>query len=984
MRRFDVRLVTIEAGAGFGKTTLLAQGLTENELAPRGTDVWLACEPADSSPSVLLGAVLDAIGRPPDGPPTVHDVCEAVWSMAPEQVCLVFDDVHHVEAGSKGAAALQQLLVELPENAHVVLVARRLPDVSRSRLSLHRHVLELAEQELTLTPPEADALARVHHAAPDVVRKAGGWPALAELYARVGSADARRFVWEEVVEPLDDAHRHAFLFLVAVGSADADALAVVTEAPIDGSRLAGLPLVAVDTHGGLRPDPLWRELLAERIDATLAGSAGPALAEVFAARGQHCDAFELLAEARSWDRALDVLFEACNDLDQPPWPDQMQRWAGLLPAELAERPEVAHLRGTLERAGDGWSGMALAAFTEAAKGFRGRGDSYREILAAVRVSQIAWLLGDAEGVATVYRRGSKLLDQGWPIGSLLTLNVAAMADIEGRTNDVLEATCSLTDVEPRLRHFGPLLRVFAHLAAGDADCAVDDVREAAASASPTASGSDADFEATCLPAMVAWGRGDLDAALALPLDDPGPRQSLAERVPTLALGAVVAAHVGEVTRASALVSKLDALVPDIGDRHLLAGYRAIAGAALAIARGDEPSAVVELTTHLDGRELAPVTAGRAIRWLPALPYLFHERARALLDELPAGASRRRTLEVCRALLAARRGSPWTLPATLDDPDALLTILPVPLAAELVVRAAARHRRNGSETIARLARRAPDATRRTLRSLANTEAGPTRTAAATLLRSVPIPPGHTVRIEVLGSARFLVDGEPVDDPTWRRQRVRHLVCALVAHDEIRRARLSALLWPEFDEAAASANLRMTLSRLQSLLEPERTRGDASWFVRQDLGVLRLAGGDHLSVDAWELESHLGAALRARESGAPSIELDHLSQALDLWRGEYLDDVAGEEWAEPLCERMRRRFVAAAVRAGELLVAAARPAEAIRAADAAIATDRWCEAAYRVLASAYTAAGDADAARQATDACERRLAELGIPIDAGERR
>jgi DNA-binding SARP family transcriptional activator len=216
-------------------------------------------------------------------------------------------------------------------------------------------------------------------------------------------------------------------------------------------------------------------------------------------------------------------------------------------------------------------------------------------------------------------------------------------------------------------------------------------------------------------------------------------------------------------------------------------------------------------------------------------------------------------------------------------------------------------------------------------------------------------------------------------------VRHLVCALVAHREIRRARLGVLLWPDFDDAAVSANLRVTLNYVQSLLEPQRGRGHAPWFLQQDAGALRLADVERLSVDAWELETHLDAAAAAAESGAPSIELEHLLHVLALWRGDYLDDVAGEEWAEPLRERMRSRFVTAAVRAGELLVAADRPKEAIRAADAALAADRWCEAAYRVLANAHTATGNADGARRALESAERRLAELGVtPAEAGGRR
>jgi DNA-binding SARP family transcriptional activator len=887
---------------------------------------------------------------------------------------VILDDAQHIERGSAGETAVQELLDQLPQNGHLVIAARRLPDLARSRLLLQRQVVELSDVQLALDAAETDALAANHGTTPEVVRNAGGWPALAELHARLGTAEARRFVWEEVIAPLEDADREAFLFLVAVGGADADALATAMGAPVDLDRLAALPLVAVDDLGGLRPHPLWEELLLDRIEPAAAATARGALAEALAARGQHGAAFELLAATTSWDRALEVLFEACNDVDHPPWRDQMVRWDALLPRALDHRPEVAYLRGTIARAGDAWSDTARDAFAAAIDGFRARGDTYREILAAVRASQVAWLHGDRDAVEAIHQRGTKLAAAGWPIEPILALGRASVAEIDGRSGDVIAAISSLGDLEPRLRYLAPLLRVFAHLAAGDAEHAVDDARDVAGT-TPTEGPTAGGFETRCIPAMVAWARGDLSGALAEPLDDPGPRQSLAERVPTIALGVVVAAHLGEVAAARALVEALDELVPDIAGRDLLAGYRAVAGAALAVAEGDEGAAAAELAGHLDGRALAPVTAGRAIRWLPSLPYLFHEPARAMLDELPSGSARQRVLEVCRALLAAREGSAWSPPAVIDDPDALLTILPAPLAAELVVHAVAAHGVRGAETIALLAQRAPDATRSTLQRLAVDGTSATSAAARSLLGSVPIPPKHTIRIEVLGPARLLLDGEIVDDRSWRRERVRHLVCALVAHREIRRARLGVLLWPEFDDAAVSANLRVTLSYVQSLLEPQRGRGHAPWFLQQDAGTLRLAGGDRLTVDSWELEAHLEAAAAAAESGAPSIELEHLLQVLALWRGDYLDDVAGEEWAEPLRERTRSRFVTAAVRAGELLVAAGRSEEAIRAADAALAADRWCETAYHLLASAHTAAGDADGARRAVESAERRLSELG---------
>ena len=43
--RFDVPITVVVAGAGFGKTTALAQAIRANDAAPRGIDTWVACEP---------------------------------------------------------------------------------------------------------------------------------------------------------------------------------------------------------------------------------------------------------------------------------------------------------------------------------------------------------------------------------------------------------------------------------------------------------------------------------------------------------------------------------------------------------------------------------------------------------------------------------------------------------------------------------------------------------------------------------------------------------------------------------------------------------------------------------------------------------------------------------------------------------------------------------------------------------------------------
>ena len=70
--RFDRRVTVVQAGAGFGKSTLLAQAIGQNALDPHGIDVWLGCVPEDESAAHLrdgLAMALEADRRGADRDP---------------------------------------------------------------------------------------------------------------------------------------------------------------------------------------------------------------------------------------------------------------------------------------------------------------------------------------------------------------------------------------------------------------------------------------------------------------------------------------------------------------------------------------------------------------------------------------------------------------------------------------------------------------------------------------------------------------------------------------------------------------------------------------------------------------------------------------------------------------------------------------------------------------------------------------------------
>ncbi|HEY2997862.1 MAG TPA: AAA family ATPase, partial [Acidimicrobiales bacterium] len=167
--RWDHRVTAVVGGPGLGKTTLLAQAVAENKLAPRGQDVWLGLATADADGDTLARDALAAVTAYPGDPlgglrailpgtsdelPEPEAVAEAVWRRSPVPLCLVIDDAHWLTPGSAGATWLATLVDSLPNNGHVLLASRWAPPIPLARLATQGDVLRLMEDDLRFSGEE--------------------------------------------------------------------------------------------------------------------------------------------------------------------------------------------------------------------------------------------------------------------------------------------------------------------------------------------------------------------------------------------------------------------------------------------------------------------------------------------------------------------------------------------------------------------------------------------------------------------------------------------------------------------------------------------------------------------------------------------------------------------------------------------------------------------------------------------------------------
>src|SRR5918911_421285 len=163
----QAKLTLVSAPAGFGKTTLLAEWLTDTRSA-----AWLSLDQSDNQLSVFwtyliaalqtvvpgLGAGALALLQSPQ-PPPIETVLAAVLnelSAIPNEIVLVLDDYHVIDTRDVHDG-MAFLLDHLPPRLHLVIASRADPPLPLARLRARGELVEIRAADLRFLPGEAAA-----------------------------------------------------------------------------------------------------------------------------------------------------------------------------------------------------------------------------------------------------------------------------------------------------------------------------------------------------------------------------------------------------------------------------------------------------------------------------------------------------------------------------------------------------------------------------------------------------------------------------------------------------------------------------------------------------------------------------------------------------------------------------------------------------------------------------------------------------------
>lgn len=191
------QLITVTAGAGCGKTTLIAHAIRELDLQT----VWYRLERSDEDFITFLhylatgvnkiypesGVEILSILGDPRGSHRKHESLLTLFindleGLPKGDLYLVLDDYHTIGDSQEINNALTFLLKHLPDKIHLILISRKTIDLPLSRLRAMRKVLDITWEDFLFSPSEIKQLfteifdLSIHEAHIEIIfEKTKGW-----------------------------------------------------------------------------------------------------------------------------------------------------------------------------------------------------------------------------------------------------------------------------------------------------------------------------------------------------------------------------------------------------------------------------------------------------------------------------------------------------------------------------------------------------------------------------------------------------------------------------------------------------------------------------------------------------------------------------------------------------------------------------------------------------------------------------------------
>lgn len=240
----------------------------------------------------------------------------------------------------------------------------------------------------------------------------------------------------------------------------------------------------------------------------------------------------------------------------------------------------------------------------------------------------------------------------------------------------------------------------------------------------------------------------------------------------------------------------------------------------------------------------------------------------------------------------------------------------------------------------------------------------------------------LRISCLGKFRVVIGDRLIPSNKWRNTRAARIFKYLALnHDRGFTSKdiLIELLWPDDNPDAANRRFHVAMTSLRKILEPNLKRGESSSYIIRQNNAYRLqfGKGGHVDVGLFMLELDGGEKAEHEDTNAA---LTHYLKAESLYKAPLLIEDIYDETLTEKRDHLNSRYLLLLSRIIELYEKKAEWSKCIQYAEKYIQTDAYAESVYRSLMQFYFNQGHFAQIFKIFGKCRASLVEdLGIALD-----
>ena len=238
-----------------------------------------------------------------------------------------------------------------------------------------------------------------------------------------------------------------------------------------------------------------------------------------------------------------------------------------------------------------------------------------------------------------------------------------------------------------------------------------------------------------------------------------------------------------------------------------------------------------------------------------------------------------------------------------------------------------------------------------------------------LYRVNTPP---LRIETFGGLRLYLRGKVIGKRDWNRLQPRRLLTAILSQKSSRIPKevLIELLWPEEKRGVGEKNFKTTLARLRKSLEPGISKDFGSSYVHLHNNTVFL-DEELCRVDVWQFLDLYQEGLAGEKRGDPKGAQESFSQAVDLYRGDFVPEERCALMVEFCREDLKAVYLDLLTRMACYHEQTGAFRKAVRFYQQALQADPLLEDACRGLMSLYAAKNLFNEALRVFESCRKSL-------------